>query len=277
LPVGEPPLLMQRLHELWAYRNLVLNLAQRELRAKYKKSVLGWSWSLISPAATLGVYTLVFGVYLKATPPTMANGDAIFALFLFAALIMWNAFAAVLNGSMIALVGAGSLLSKIYFPPESPVIANMLASLLQVAIEVGILVAVMAAMGNISWTALWLPVLVVQVMAFGLGLGMIASLYNVVYRDVGYLIGIVMQLLFYGTPIVYAITDIPEEVGGVPVRAIVEASPLTQFVTQSRQVVYLLEFPTGKQIIYLAVWSIAVLALGWWVFSRRAAEVIEEI
>ncbi len=268
---------MQRLQELWAYRNLVLNLAQRELRAKYKKSVLGWSWSLLSPAASLAVYTLVFGVYLQANPPNMANGDAIFALFLFAALIMWNAFAAVLNGSMTALVGAGSLLSKIYFPPESPVIAGMLASLLQVAIEVGILLAVMAVLGNIGWTALWVPVLVVQVMAFGLGLGMIASLYNVIYRDVGYLISIVMQLLFYGTPIVYALTDIPEEAGGIPIRVIVEASPLTQFVTQSRQVIYLLEYPTAKQIVYLALWSIVTLVVGWWVFSRRAAEVIEEI
>ena len=68
---------MQRLREIWAYRTLIANLAQRELRAKYKKSVLGWGWSLISPAATLGVYTLVFGVYLKAVPPTMANGMAV--------------------------------------------------------------------------------------------------------------------------------------------------------------------------------------------------------
>lgn len=268
---------MHRLRELWAYRTLVSNLAQRELRAKYKKSLLGWTWSLLSPAASLGVYTLVFGVYLKATPPNMPNGDAIFALYLFAALIMWNAFAAVLNGSMTSLVGAGSLLSKIYFPPESPVIAGMLASLLQVAIEVGILVVVMAVLGNISWTVLWVPVLVVQVMAFGLGLGMIASLYNVVYRDVGYLVGIVMQIAFYGTPIVYTVADIPEEVRGIPVRSIVEASPLTQFVTQSRQVLYLLEFPTAKQILYLGGWSVAVLVLGWWVFSRRAATVIEEI
>ena len=268
---------MQRLHELWTYRTLISNLAQRELRAKYKKSVLGWGWSLISPAASLGIYTLVFGVYLKAVPPNMSNGMAVFALYLFSALIMWNGFAAVLNGSMGALVESGGLLSKIYFPPECPAIAGMFASLLQVAIESSILVVVMAAIGNISWTALWLPVLVVEVMAFALGVGMIASLYNIIYRDINYLVGIAMQLLFYGTPIVYSLADVPEKIGPIPVKAIVELSPLTQFVVQSRQVMYLLEFPTARQLIYTFFVSFLTLVFGWWVFTRRVAEVIEEI
>ena len=268
---------MQRFRELWAYRTLIANLAQRELRAKYKKSVLGWGWSLISPAATLAVYTLVFGVYLKAVPPTMANGMANFALYLFTALIMWNGFSNVLNGSMTSLVASGGLLSKIYFPPECPLIAGMIACLLQVVIECAILVGVMVAVGNVSWTVIWLPVLVVEVMAFALGLGMIAGLYNVIYRDVNYLVSIGMQILFYGTPIVYQLSDIPEKIGPVPVRAIVELSPLTQYVTQSRQIRYLLEFPTFRQIAYTFVASVATLVFGWWVFTRRAADVIEEI
>ena len=268
---------MQRLRELWAYRTLIANLAQRELRAKYKKSVLGWGWSLISPAATLAVYTLVFGVYLKAVPPPMANGTANFAIFLFTALIIWNGFSNVLNGSMSSLVDSGGLLSKIYFPPECPLIAGMMASLLQVGIESAILVGVMVVLGNVSWTFIWLPVLVVEVMAFALGLGMIASLYNVIYRDVSYLVGIGMQILFYSTPIVYQLTDVPEKIGPVPVRALVEASPLTQYVIQSRQVMYLLEFPTLNQVGYTFACSVAVLVFGWWVFTRRAADVIEEI
>lgn len=268
---------MQRLHEIWAYRTLIANLAQRELRAKYKKSVLGWGWSLISPAATLGVYTLVFGVYLKAVPPPMAKATGNFALYLFAALIVWNGFSNVINGSMGSLVDSGGLLSKIYFPPECPLIAGVIACLLQVAIESVILVVVMIAIGNVSWTFIWLPVIVVETMAFALGLGMIASVYNIVYRDVAYLVGIAMQILFYGTPIVYQLTDVPEKIGGIPVRAIVELSPLTQYTIQSRQVTYLLEFPTLRQVGYTFVVSLITLVFGWWVFSRRAADVIEEI
>ncbi len=268
---------MQRLHEIWAYRTLIANLAQRELRAKYKKSVLGWGWSLISPAATLGVYTLVFGVYLKAVPPPMAKATGNFALYLFAALIVWNGFSNVINGSMGSLVDSGGLLSKIYFPPECPLIAGVIACLLQVAIESVILVVVMIAIGNVSWTFIWLPVIVVETMAFALGLGMIASVYNIVYRDVAYLVGIAMQILFYGTPIVYQLTDIPEKIGPIPVRQIVELSPLTQFTVQSRETMYLLRFPAWHWIAYTFAVSFLTLLFGWWVFSRKAADVIEEI
>ena len=96
-------------------------------------------------------------------------------------------------------------------------------------------------------------------------------------RDVSYLVGIGMQILFYSTPIVYQLTDIPEKIGPVPVRALVEASPLTQYVIQSRQVMYLLESPLVRQIGYTFACSVIVLLFGWWVFSRRAADVIEEI
>ncbi|HNH96717.1 MAG TPA: hypothetical protein PLY51_14185, partial [Microthrixaceae bacterium] len=89
--------------------------------------------------------------------------------------------------------------------------------------------------------------------------------------------GIGMQILFYGTPIVYQLTDVPEKIGGIPVRAIVELSPLTQYTIQSRQVTYLLEFPTLRQVGYTFVVSLITLVFGWWVFSRRAADVIEEI
>ena len=153
----------------------------------------------------------------------------------------------------------------------------MIACLLQVAIESVILVVVMIAIGNVSWTFIWLPVIVVETMAFALGLGMIASVYNIVYRDVAYLVGIAMQILFYGTPIVYQLTDIPEKIGPIPVRQIVELSPLTQFTVQSRETMYLLRFPAWHWIAYTFAVSFLTLLFGWWVFSRKAADVIEEI
>ena len=76
--------------EIWSFRNLIYNLAQRELRSRYKKSVLGWLWSLINPAAMLGIYTLVFGVFLKTEPPPAGNGDLkSYGLYLFAGLVVW--------------------------------------------------------------------------------------------------------------------------------------------------------------------------------------------
>ena len=268
---------MSTVNEIWAYRTLIQNLTQRELKARYKKSVLGRLWALINPAASLGVYTLVFGVYLKAVPPTSPGGVTNFALWLFAALIMWNGFSAILNGSMSALFDAGGLMGKIYFPPECPAVANVLSSLLQVATEIAVLAAVMLVLGNVGWSMFWMPVLVVEMVCFALGLGLMASLLNVFYRDVGYLVGILMQVLFYGTPIVYSLSDIPEKLGNFPIKTVVEANPLTQLTYQSRQAMYLLQFPTIGQMAYTLVTCVATLLLGWWVFSRRAPMAIEEI
>ena len=135
--------------ELWTYRGLIGNLAQRELKARYKRSVLGWAWSLINPATTLLVYAIVFGTLLKVQPPVAGNGTLKnFALYLFCGLVIWNFFTAVVNGSMGALVGAGPLLRKVYFPPECPVIANGFVALAQTAIEVGILLFIMVVVGT---------------------------------------------------------------------------------------------------------------------------------
>ena len=130
--------------DLWTYRGLIGNLAQRELKARYKRSVLGWAWSLINPATTLLTYAIVFGTLLKVEPPVAGNGEPQnFALYLFCGLVVWNYFAGVVNGAMGALVGAGPLLRKVFFPPECPVIANSLVALTQTAIEVGVLLAIM--------------------------------------------------------------------------------------------------------------------------------------
>lgn len=268
---------MSSVNEIWAYRTLIQNLTQRELKSRYKKSVLGRLWALINPAASLAIYTLVFGVYLRSTPPTSPTGLANFALWLFAALLIWNGFSGILNGSMSALFDAGGLMGKIYFPPEIPAISNVFSALLQVVTEILVLAAVLAVLGNVGWSWLLMPVLVVEMVCFALGLGLMASLLNVFYRDVGYLVSILMQVLFYGTPIVYSLTDVPDEVGGFPIRKVVEANPLTQLTEQSRQSMYLLQVPTATQLIYTAVVCVATLLFGWWVFSRRAPMAIEEI
>jgi ABC-type polysaccharide/polyol phosphate export permease len=269
---------MGAVSELWSFRGLIANLAQRELRAKYKKSVFGWAWSLLNPLATLLVYTLVFGVLLKIQPPIAGNGHTkSFGLYLFAALVMWNFFNAVIIGSMGALAGAGPLLRKVYFPPECAVLANVWATLYQTAAEIVILALAMVVVVNVSWTFLLAPFLVILLMLFATGLGLAVSMGNVYYRDVSYLVGIVLNLLFYATPIIYPLSLVPDEVHGVPARAIVELNPLTQFVQVSRDLFYELNASDLWRWGYLIVVSFATLAVGWWLFQRRAALVSEEV
>ncbi len=263
--------------ELWGYRGLIGNLAQRELKAKYKRSVLGWLWSLINPATTLIIYTVVFGTLLKIEPPIAGNGHTkSFALFLFAALVVWNFFNAVLNGSMIALISAGPLLRRVYFPPECPPIANMLAGLTQTLLEVVILVAVLVIVGNLGWTVLLAPFLLLLLGMFSIGVALVASLFNVRYRDVNYLITILLQLLFYATPIIYPYTLVQENAPKW-IEVAVTMNPLTQFVGAARNIFYLQQVPSAGRCLGLVAISLVSLFAGWAIFRAGSRDVIEEL
>jgi ABC-type polysaccharide/polyol phosphate export permease len=264
--------------EIWSYRNLIYNLAQRELRSRYKKSVLGWLWSLVNPAATLAIYSLVFGIFLRIPPEDLPDGrDGIFGLYLFSALVVWNFFNSTMSGSIAALQSSGGLLNKVYFPPSCPAIANMFTVLLQALIEGAILAFVMILLGNAGITFVLFPFVLVVTGFFGLGLGLILSVYNVRYRDVGYIVGIAMQVLFYTTPIIYGLKDIPGEALGLPVKRIISLNPLTQFVEWSRDAFYRLQWPSPGAVVTTTVASLAVFGIGWWVFSVKTRDIAEEL
>lgn len=268
---------MTAVKELWSYRNLIYNLAQRELRSRYKKSILGWAWSLINPASTLLIFSFVFGVLFNSqAPDTGGSHQSSFALYLFCGLVVWNFFSGTLTGSISSLQASGPLLNKVYFPPACPPIANMFTVLLQACIEGGILIVIMLVIGNVSVTFLLFPVLLVFVGLFGLGLGLVAAVYNVYLRDVNYLVAVGMNVLFYATPIVYPISQVK---GKVPswVFHIYEANPLVQFVGWSRDAFYLLRWPGIVSFGWAATASIVTFALGAWIFTRKARNVIEEL
>ncbi len=269
---------MTAVTEIWSYRRLIGNLAQRELRSRYKKSVLGWAWSLINPAATLAIYTLVFGVFLRQNPPVAGNGQfKSFGLYLFAALIVWNFFNGTVMGCIGALQGAGPLLKKVYFPPVCPGIAFTMTVLFQTAIESTIMVVIMLLVDNGSWMFLLFPLVVVMMVLFSLGLGLVLSIWNVYFRDIGYLTGIAMNLLFYATPIIYPLTLVPVEKWGLPMRRIISLNPLTQFVEMSRDLFYLHQLPSLAAFAGTLAASLATFFVGYWLFKRRALNVSEEL
>ena len=264
--------------EIWGYRELIGRLVQRELGARYKRSVLGWLWSMLNPAATLAIYALVFGVLLKFDPPRAGNGRFDnFALYLFCALVMWNAFYGVITGAMSALLDLGSLLGKVYFPPEAPAVAALITVLFQATIEASILMLILVCLVNVSWTFLLWPVLLLFLSIFALGIGLVLSVWNVRYRDVGYLATIALQFLFYVTPIVYPLSIIPERAIGLPARDIIRLNPLSQFTEASRELLYGLDWPGVLRLGLMALISLAVGVGGWLMFKVRTRDIAEEL
>jgi ABC-2 type transport system permease protein len=274
---------MTRLADYADARELTINLTLRELRGKYKRSVLGWTWSLINPLATVLIYSLVFAFFLKIEPPTgNPSGLHNFALFLLCGLLAWNFLSASMTESMGALLGNGNLIKKVYFPREVLIVATVAALLVSFLIELGVLIVILLAFGNmvLPWIPVLLGLVAIQTV-FVLGIGLLLSVANVYFRDMKHLIAILLQALFYTAPIVYPLYLVPKEatVFGweIPLRQLYELNPIVAQIECYRDVLYDLRFPAVGDVAYLVAWAAASLAIGLWVFSRLDGRLAEEV
>ena len=256
---------------------LIYNFAERESKTRYKRTVLGWLWSLINPLTTVAIYSLVFGVIYRAAAPLTDNGRAeTFALYLFSGLVIWNLFTAVVNGAMAWLGGVSDLRKRIYFPTETAILGGALSALVQSSLEALVLMAIMIGFGNVSWTFVFLPLALVLIGVFGLGVGMVVAILNARYRDVQYLVGIILSVTFFLVPIVYTVDIVPDQAYGLPVRRIIDLNPLAQFIGIARDAVYYLRVPSLGRVLAALVWASGTFCVGWIYFRRRSMEISEE-
>jgi len=259
------------------YAPLAWNFANRELKTRYRKSVLGWMWSLLNPLSAVLIYSLVFSVFLRAVPPEAANGDKKFALYLFAGLVPWAFFAGMVNGSMQWLDGIGELRKKVYFPPEVAIFGSGLALGVQAAIEMAVLFVAMIVVGNVGLTFIVLPLVIVGAGLFGLGLGLIVAVWNSRLRDMQHLVGITLNIMFFLTPIVYPLSVIPESQYGIAMRDVIQFNPMFHFVAASRDAVYFLQWPSLSRVAWMVGYSLLSICGGWLYFSKHSMELSETL
>jgi len=263
--------------------DLTVNLTLRELRSRYKKSFLGWTWSLLNPLATVVVYSVIFATFLKIEPPKGdPSGLDNFAVWLLCGLLPWNYLSNGMNASMGALIGNANLIKKVYFPREVFVVSAIGSLLVSFLIELGVLAAILLVMGNMVLP--WIPVVLVIVVIqsfFVLGIGFLLSVLNVYFRDVQHLVSISLMALFYSAPIVYPLKFVPQEAElwgmTIPVRAIYDLNPLVVLVECYRDAMYDLRFPPVLSILYLIGWSIVLVAIGLAVFQKLDRRLAEEV
>ncbi len=277
---------MTKLADYADARELTINLTLRELRGKYKRSVIGWSWSLINPLATVLIYSLVFSFFLKVEPDRGSpSGLKVFAIFLLCGLLPWNYLSNGMNGGMSALVGNSNLIKKVYFPREVLVVASLVSWLVSMLIEMGVLAVILLLFGNMILP--WIPAVLLLVLVqsiFILGLGLMLSVLNVYFRDVQHFMGIILQIWFYATPIVYPIRVVEEaatkhdlQIFGLGLDAIYRLNPMVGFVEAYRDLLYDLRFPPAGDMLYLAAWSIVTMTVGLIIFNRMAGNLAEEL
>ena len=256
---------------------LIYHFAERESKSRYKRSVLGWFWSFLNPLVTVGIYWFVFGVVYRAVPPETSNGNAEnFGLYLFTGLVIWTLFTGLVDGSMEWLSSVSDLRKKIYFPTETALLGGAASNLVQSTLEVVVLLVIMAALSNIGWTLVFLPVAMALALGFGLGLGFIVSVLNARYRDIKYLVGILLNVAFFAVPIVYTHELLESEKIPEIARLFVEWNPAALFIEISRDATYFLQVPLWNRFLAALVWSVVTFSIGWVYFRRQSMSISEE-
>jgi ABC-type polysaccharide/polyol phosphate export permease len=272
---------MTRLAEYADARELTVNLILRELRGRYKRSALGWTWSLLNPLSTVITFSIVFAFFLKINPPTgHPSGLHNFSMFLLCGLLPFNYLSSGMSGALDSLLSNSNLIRKVYFPREVLVVSTIGALLVTFFVELGVLCIILLLFGNMVLP--WIPMLLVLVAiqtVFVLGIGLMLSVFNVYFRDVKHFIGISLQALFYSAPIVYPIKFVEDAASrtSFPLLRVYTLNPLVRFVDAYRAVLYDLRFPAFSDVAYVTVWAFALLALGLFVFHRLDRRLAEEV
>lgn len=244
--------------ELWQHRELLLALVARDIKVRYKQTVLGVLWVVIQPVFLMIVFSFIFG-RLSGIP----SEGIPYPLFAFAGLVPWTFFANAVTSSGNSLVGNSSLITKVYFPRMIIPVAAVFSGLLDLVISFGFLVALMLYYGTgFSTSLLLLPVLVLVTVLLTISVGMWTSALNVKYRDVRYAIPFLTQIGMFVTPIIYPTSLIPERWVWL-----FRLNPLTGLIEGYRSAIFGLPFDLTGLAVSIFI-TLALLAYSIYAFHK---------
>lgn len=278
---------MSYLKEVLSSRELLINLTMREVKGKYKRTVLGQLWSLANPLALMVVYTLVFAFILRVQPdPGDPSGLEVFALWLLCGLLPYLFFANVVSSGAGSLVGNAGLIQKVYFARVVLPLSMVASAGYNWLFEMVVLVIALSIVG--AFVLPWLPLVILMMIVlavFAAGVSLLVSVANVYFRDTEHLLGILLQLWMYLTPIIYPLSlvrELSNGVGGllgtsVTVLDLYRLNPLERFVSVFRNLLYDNRWPDPGDVLFCVVSAVVVFVLGMWVFSRKEKGLAEAL
>jgi lipopolysaccharide transport system permease protein len=262
---------LHSLRQLLRHRALIQSLVARELKARYRGSVLGIVWSFLNPLLLLLIYTFVFSEVL---PESRSGQIEHFPLFMFCGILPWAWFSSSLLESASVLIASGGLLRKVLFPAEVLPIVTVLAGLVHFCLGLPILLAfILYYRVAITTDIFWLPLIVAEQLLLTLGLALLVSSLTVHFRDLRDLLGNVLTLAFFATPIVYPLSQAPEWS-----RRLLVLNPFTHLAVSYQEVLFdERPFTDWMRVAVMAGVSLAVFAIGYFVFDRLRDTFAEEV
>ncbi len=264
--------MLRNLRQLVRYRGLIQSLVVRELKARYRGSVLGFFWSFINPLLLLLIYTFVFTVVLPGIRPIAIEP---YALFLFCGLLPWTWFSSSLLESANVLISGGNLIKKVLFPAEILPIVSVLANMVHFCLGLPILTAFL-----IYYDAplqlvelVWFPIVMLVQFVLTLGISLILAALTVHFRDIKDLLGNLLTLWFFASPILYPMSEAPP-LG----RGFLNMNPFTHLAVSYQEILFY-DGPFGhwKWLLALGAASVVLFLFGYFVFDRLRDSFAEEV
>jgi lipopolysaccharide transport system permease protein len=248
-----------QLKEVWEYRELLYFLAWRDIKVRYKQTVLGASWAILQPFLTMVIFSIFFGS-LAGIP----SDDIPYPIFSYAALVPWMFFANGLTKSTQSLVAGGNMVKKIYFPRLIMPVSAVLSGLVDFVLAFVVLLGMMMYFSILPTTAIiWLPLLLLLGLVTSLGVGMWLTAMNVQFRDIRYIMPFIVQAWMFATPIAY-----PSSLLDEPWRTLYALNPMVGVVEGFRWALLGVDTQPGPMILVSSVVAIGLLVSGAFYFRR---------
>lgn len=252
--------------DLYKYRELLKTNIKKDVGGKYKHSVLGVLWSFINPLLQIAVYALVFQVILKSN---IEN----YTVYLCCGLIPWQYFLAVVLRGAAVIVDNANIIKKVYFPREILPISVVTSEGVNFLISTIIILGFVIFGGvGLSWNILWYFLIVAIQFVVSIGVALIVSSITVYFRDLLHLLGILMQLLFYATPIVYSISSVPEGL-----QWIIRINPMSYLIEGYRNIFYNKMPPDFQGLLIAFGMGVVLCIAGYFIFKKLEKRFAEEL
>jgi lipopolysaccharide transport system permease protein len=256
--------LFSNLANLFRYRGLIQSLVARELKARYRGSVLGFFWSFVNPLMLLLVYSFVFSTIM----PNTTKGIQPYALFMFCGILPWTWFSASLSEATNSLISGGNLIKKVLFPAEVLPIVSVLTNMVNFFLGLLILVPSLIYYQRLqfSFNLLWFPVAVLVQLVFTLALALVLAALTVHFRDIRDLLANVLTLWFFATPIIYPWFQPSVQ----KFHLFFDINPFTHLAVSYQEILFFNQGPVGhwKWLLSWGAGSVLLFLAGYWLFDR---------
>ena len=252
--------------KIYNYRELLKTNVKKEIRGRYKNSILGVMWSFLNPLLQLAVYAVIFGALL-------AGGDPTYHIYICVALIPWTYFTTTITQAAFTIIGNGDIIKKVYFPreilPISVVTSGAVNFMISTVIILGFLFT--AGLGITKYILLYPIILLIQYLLL-IGIAFIVSSITVYFRDLEHIIGVVLMAAFYGTPIVYKLEQLPPNL-----QVVMKLNPMTHLINAYRDIFYYQQMPDIKILGILLAIALGLTVIGYFIFKKLQKGFAEEL